>query len=127
MGDAAKLANMNAANATVFALIGTAMEIIPRAFPLWLSGGLPGDSRVSALWLLFMGLVQMVLAATYFVRVRVIPWLARRGSASQQHAIQAIPFSASAARGVDGREREGPFRRLFPARTRSTAAVAQQW
>jgi hypothetical protein len=64
---------MNAANALIFAVLGAAMELLPKAFPGWflhLDGGCSGARE---LWLRVMGTVQLGLGLSHFVRAHLVP------------------------------------------------------
>ena len=92
---------MNAFNALIFALIGTVMEFLPGAFPSWFPRTGADYSSAHALWLGFMGAVQIGLGAGYIVRAHVVSLAVRvlsTGPAADSGAL-ALP----SPRGVAGR------------------------
>ena len=54
---------MNAKDAILFALLGAAMEVVPRAFPGWFPHSAGGAGNASAAWLMVMGAVQFAIGA----------------------------------------------------------------
>jgi len=92
---------MNASNAVIFALVGAAMELLPRLFPSWFppSGGDQSSGR--ALWLGVMGALQFGLGFGYIVRLQIVPLAMRLLSAmpAGERGSLALPNP----RGVTGR------------------------
>jgi hypothetical protein len=64
---------MNALNALIFAVLGSVMEILPRAFPSWFPTAGADQSSGRALWLTLMGVVQIALGFGFLIRAHVIP------------------------------------------------------
>jgi|CZKI01.1.fsa_nt_gi hypothetical protein len=64
---------MNDPNALVFCLIGSAMELLSRAFPSWFPPTGGDQSSARALWLAVMGAVQIGLGAAHLVRAHAAP------------------------------------------------------
>ncbi|HEY1848900.1 MAG TPA: hypothetical protein VGG37_06825 [Opitutaceae bacterium] len=54
---------MTALNATLFTILGTAMEILPRAVPAWFPNSAGGEGNASAAWLMLMGAIQIAVGA----------------------------------------------------------------
>jgi hypothetical protein len=86
---------MNAANALIFAVLGSAMEILPRLFPGWIAhqGGDCGAAR--ALWLAVMGTVQIGLGLGYLVRAHLVPLSVRLLSSAPVGDAEAIALSTT--------------------------------
>lgn len=68
---------MNALNALVFAALGTAMEVLPKAFPSWFPHVGADSANARALWLDLMGAVQILLGLGFIVWFHAIPTAAR--------------------------------------------------
>jgi hypothetical protein len=68
---------MNDSNALIFSLIGTAMELLPKAFPSWFPPTGCDQSSARALWLCVMGAVQIGLGLAHFFRAHAVPAAAR--------------------------------------------------
>jgi hypothetical protein len=66
---------MNALNALVFAALGSAMEILPKAFPSWFPPTGCDQASARAIWLALMGAVQISVGVGYIVRAHVIPFV----------------------------------------------------
>ena len=64
---------MNALNALVFAALGAAMKILPKAFPSLFPPTRSDQDSARALWLAFMGAVQITVAVGFIVRAHFIP------------------------------------------------------
>jgi hypothetical protein len=64
---------MNAANALVFAILGSVMEMLPRAFPSLFPHSGPDQASARALWLSFMGALQVTVGVGFVVRYHVVP------------------------------------------------------
>lgn len=64
---------MNALNALVFAAFGAVMEILPRAFPSLFPPTRSDQDSARALWLAFMGAVQITVALGFVVRAYLVP------------------------------------------------------
>jgi hypothetical protein len=91
---------MNSLNAFAFAALGAAMRAMPLAFPALFPPTGADQSSTGALWMAFMGAVQVGLGAAYLVRAHVVPVLVRLISAAPADApAAALP----AARGFTGR------------------------
>src|SRR5271170_5756645 len=89
---------MNFLNAMIFALVGTAMEVIPALFPSWFPGNGADQSSARMIWLDFMGAAQIALGAGYVIRVHLIPAFVSIVSAVPSG--ESIPLPA--ARAVTG-------------------------
>jgi len=89
---------MNVANALAFAILGSLMEILPRAFPSWFppSGSDVASSR--ALWLAVMGAVQITLGVGFLATAHAYPLVSRLFS--RVPAREAGTMSLPQARGV---------------------------
>jgi len=73
---------MNSANATIFLVMGSIMEVLPDAFPGWFPRtGLDGTSARS-LWLHLMGFVETGIAASFGMTEWVIPWVTKSMTAA---------------------------------------------
>lgn len=92
---------MNAVNACIFVAMGSAMELLARAFPAWfpMSGADMASAR--ALWLHVMGSVQVGIGLGYMVRASVIPFVARLVSVAR--TADAGSLALPKARSVIGR------------------------
>jgi hypothetical protein len=66
---------MNALNALVFAALGSAMEILPKAFPTWFPSSGSDQASARAIWLLVMGAVQITVGVGFIVRAHVVPFV----------------------------------------------------
>jgi hypothetical protein len=64
---------MNTLNSTIFALIGSAMGLLPAVFPSWFPPTGADQSSTRALWLDTMGIVQVGLGVGFLVRAHVFP------------------------------------------------------
>ena len=64
---------MNTINALIFAALGTAMEMIPRAFPAWFPPTGSDQASTRALWLALMGWVQVTIALGFIIQMHVFP------------------------------------------------------
>jgi hypothetical protein len=65
---------MNAANALIFAVLGSVMEMLPMAFPSWFPPSGSDQASARALWLSFMGAVQITVGVGFVVRFYVVPF-----------------------------------------------------
>jgi len=86
---------MNFLNAMIFALMGTAMEVIPALFPSWFPRSSADQASARILWLGFMGAAQIGLGAGYVIRVHVLPAFASIISAVPSG--ESIPLPAARA------------------------------
>ncbi len=68
---------MNLLNAVIFAAIGSALEILPRAFPGWFPHTGADSASSRAIWLKLMGSVQIALGLGFILRAHVIPVVSR--------------------------------------------------
>ena len=68
---------MNALNSLIFAALGVAMEMLPKAFPALFPHSGADSASARALWLDVMGAVQVFLGLGYILRVHVLPFVAR--------------------------------------------------
>lgn len=68
---------MNILNALAFAVLGSVMEILPRALPSWFPPTNADQASCRALWLDLMGAVQITLGAGFVLRTHVVPILVR--------------------------------------------------
>ena len=68
---------MNAPNAVIFAVIGAAMELLPRLFPSWFPPSGADQSSGRALWLGVMGVLQLGLGLGYIIRLQLVPFTMR--------------------------------------------------
>jgi hypothetical protein len=64
---------MNAINSLIFAALGFAMEMVPRAFPAWFPPTGADQASTRALWLALMGWVQVTIALGFLVQAHVVP------------------------------------------------------
>jgi hypothetical protein len=88
---------MNAANALIFAVLGAAMELVPKAFPGWFLH-LDGDcSGARELWLRVMGMVQIGLGLSHFVRTHFVPLSVRILAPAGGSEVLALSNTRSAA------------------------------
>jgi hypothetical protein len=92
---------MNAANALMFAVFGTAMELLPRVFPGWFAHPADNCAAARALWLSVMGAVQIGLGLGWIFRMHLVPLSARMLSSAPAGDSEAIALSKS--HGVAGR------------------------
>jgi hypothetical protein len=68
---------MNGVNAALFALVGSAMELLPRLFPASFPPSGADQASARALWLSAMGVLQIGLGLAYLVRLHVVPFATR--------------------------------------------------
>jgi hypothetical protein len=68
---------MNAINALIFAVLGSAMEILPRAFPSLFPHYGSDQSSARALWLAVMGAVQITLGVGIVLTSHLFPAVTR--------------------------------------------------
>jgi hypothetical protein len=68
---------MNAVNALIFAALGSVMEVLPAAFPSWFPPSGSDQASARALWLSFMGAVQISIGLGVIVRFQVLPFALR--------------------------------------------------
>ena len=80
---------MNALNAAIFALLGSAMGLLPAIAPSWFPPNGPDGSSAQALWLDTVGAVQVALGVGYILSTRVAPVAMR--------ILRAIPASDQGA------------------------------
>jgi hypothetical protein len=79
---------MNSLNAFAFAALGLAMRVAPWAFPALFPHSGANESSTSALWMAFMGAMQVGIGVAYLARAHAFPLVARlisseaRGAAS---------------------------------------------
>ena len=66
---------MNAVNALVFAILGSLMEALPKAFPWWFPPTGADEASARGLWLMFMGAVQISVGVGFIVRAHVVPFV----------------------------------------------------
>lgn len=92
---------MNALNALVFAALGTAMEVLPKAFPSWFPHAGVDSANARALWLDLMGAVQILLGLGFIFWVHGIPVAAR--IVSMVPAGEAGALGIPTARGLTAR------------------------
>ena len=92
---------MNTRNALIFALFGSVMEILPAIFPSWFPRNCADQASARALWLGFMGEVQIALGAGYILQAQLLAILAR--SAALAPAGKSGSLALPAARGAAGR------------------------
>lgn len=92
---------MNAANALMFAVLGLAMELLPRVFPGWFSPLHADCAGARVLWLEFMGVVQIGLGLGHLVRTHLVPLSER--ALSPAPAGDAEVLALSNTRSVAGR------------------------
>ncbi len=64
---------MNAANALIFAILGSLMEMLPKAFPSWFPPSGSDQASARALWLSFMGALQITVGVGFVLRYHVVP------------------------------------------------------
>jgi hypothetical protein len=64
---------MNDSDALIFGLIGSAMELLPRAFPSWFPPTGCDQSSARALWLCVMGAVQIGLGSAHLLHAHIHP------------------------------------------------------
>jgi hypothetical protein len=86
---------MNSLNAFLFALVGSAMEIIPVLFPSLFPRNCADQASTRMLWTSFMGSTQIALGAGYMIRAHVLPTLA--GIISSAPAGESLPIPAARA------------------------------
>jgi hypothetical protein len=92
---------MNALNALLFALVGAAMEILPAALPSMFPRACADQASTRALWLGFMGTLQIGLGVGYIVRTHAVPFLARLIATAPAGELESTALPA--ARGMAGR------------------------
>lgn len=68
---------MNATNALAFAILGSLMEILPRAFPSWFPPTGSDAASRRALWLAVMGAVQITLGIGFLATAHAYPLVGR--------------------------------------------------
>jgi hypothetical protein len=68
---------MNTINALIFAALGFAMEMTPRAFPAWFPPTGSDQASTRALWLALMGWVQVTIALGFVIQAYVVPAVMR--------------------------------------------------
>jgi hypothetical protein len=83
---------MNALNAIFFTALGSVMEILPRVFPSWFPQTGADQASTRALWLAFMGGVQIAVGVGFIVRAHAVPFIYR--------ILSAAPASVSGALSV---------------------------
>ena len=90
---------MTAFNAIAFAVLGAAMEALPRLFPAWFPLSADG-SNARALWLSTMGAVQITLGSGSLLLATVVPALRRLAARLQPtgEAAAAIADTRTAGR-----------------------------
>jgi hypothetical protein len=91
---------MNLTDSFVFAAIGSAMEALPRAFPNWFPHPAGDPTSRRALWLEFMGAVQITLCLAMILGARVLPALRRAFALASEDGQAAVP--AAVTRAVPG-------------------------
>ena len=64
---------MNGINAAIFALLGSAMGLLPALAPSWFPPNGPDGSSARALWLDTVGAAQVALGVAYVLSARVAP------------------------------------------------------
>ena len=84
---------MNGSNALVFALLGTAMGLLPALAPSWFPLTGSDGTSARALWLDTMGAVQVALGLGYLVGARLAPAALRiaRGIPASDLGAFAVP------------------------------------
>lgn len=88
---------MNGLNASLFALIGSVMGLLPMAFPSWFPPSGADQASARALWLGTMGVAQIVLGLGYIVRAQIVPYAKRILSATPAGERGPIVFGATHA------------------------------
>ena len=91
---------MNSLNALAFAALGLAMRVAPWALPASFPRTGAYESSTSALWMAFMGAVQVGIGVAYLSRAHVVPALVRLISSAPAE-VRGAPVPA--ARGAAGR------------------------
>jgi hypothetical protein len=91
---------MNSMNAFAFAALGMAMRVLPWAFPALFPRTGAYEASTGALWMAFMGAVQVGIGIAYLARAHVLPVFVRLISAAPADASGAA--SLPAARGITG-------------------------
>ena len=71
------LLTMNILNALCLAALGWFMEMLPKAFPSHFPSSGGDGSNGRAVWLAFMGSVEMTLGLGYLFRTQVLPGAVR--------------------------------------------------
>ncbi len=64
---------MNATNALAFAVIGSLMELLPRAFPTWFPPSGADQASCRALWLSVMGAAQITIGLGFLLTAYGLP------------------------------------------------------
>jgi hypothetical protein len=64
---------MNAINALAFAVLGTLMELLPRAFPSCFPHTGSDQASCRALWLAVMGATQLIVGLGFLLTVHALP------------------------------------------------------
>ena len=90
-----QLLKMNAANALIFAVLGSAMELLPRVFPGWFAHQGDNSGVARALWLSVMGAIQLGLGLGWVVRAHLVPLSVRVLSSAPVGDAEAIALSNS--------------------------------
>ena len=92
---------MNALNAVLFGMTGSAMQALPHLKPDWFPASAPDQASTSGLWMAFMGLVLAWIGVSHLVRTIAVPALLRVMAIVRpdETAAAALP----AARGIAGR------------------------
>jgi len=68
---------VNLLNALIFAALGSALEILPRAFPGWFPHTGADSASSRAIWLKLMGSLQIALGLGFILRAHVVPVVLR--------------------------------------------------
>jgi hypothetical protein len=68
---------MKVANALIFAAFGSVMEILPKAFPSWFPPSGSDQASARAMWLSFMGALQIAVGFGILVRFQLLPFAFR--------------------------------------------------
>ena len=92
---------MNALNALLFSLFGAAMEILPAALPSMFPRECADQASTRALWLGFMGALQIALGVGYMAGAHAVPFIARLIAAAPAGGLE--PAALPAVRGMPGR------------------------
>ncbi len=86
---------MNTTNAISFALIGSIMEILPRAFPACFPPTGYDEASRRALWLAVMGAVQIALGIGFLLTVHAHPFASRLFARVPSRGAASIPLPSS--------------------------------
>jgi hypothetical protein len=93
--------HMNSLNAFAFTALGMVMRVLPLAFPALFPRTGADEASTRALWMAFMGALQVGLGLAYLARAHAVPVLVRLISAAPSVAPGAPALPA--VRGLTGR------------------------